>query len=202
MREREREREKERERECFQVEWRRDPPLLRPPTPLLSRWGIGAARLSTASSYGTFAHLSPSVSGGIATPVPRIGVINVPPILVLPTDSGFSAVGNSESFLERGRGNLLSPTGHQTPFGARKSPTLLQTEFWVDLISSVLQQVAVWKPVSEQSRNSSGSPRPRPVKKVHFIKNMRQYDTRGSSSISFTHLTTQYSQRHSALTIN
>uniref|UniRef100_A0A671KF00 CDK5 and ABL1 enzyme substrate 2-like n=1 Tax=Sinocyclocheilus anshuiensis TaxID=1608454 RepID=A0A671KF00_9TELE len=31
-----------------------------------------------------------------------------------------------------------------------------------------------------RSRNPSGSPRPRSVKKVHFIKNMRQYDTRGS----------------------
>ncbi|KAI1892849.1 hypothetical protein AGOR_G00137760 [Albula goreensis] len=140
--------------------------------------GERAARLSTASSYGTFAHLSPSVSGGIATPVPRIGVINVPPILVLPTDSGFSAVGSSESFLERGRvgsfcsqGNLLSPTGHQTPFGARKSPTLLS----VDSCNSMTLDSR-----QSRSRNSSGSPRPRPVKKVHFIKNMRQYDTRGS----------------------
>ncbi|KAJ8265263.1 hypothetical protein COCON_G00143620 [Conger conger] len=140
--------------------------------------GETAARLSTASSYGTVAHLSPSVSGGIATPVPRIGVINVPPILVLPTDSGFNAVGSNETFLERGRvgsfcsqGNLLSPSGHQTPFGARKSPTLLS----VDSCNSMTLDSR-----QSRSRNSSGSPRPRPVKKVHFIKNMRQYDTRGS----------------------
>ncbi|KAJ8408957.1 hypothetical protein AAFF_G00239780 [Aldrovandia affinis] len=141
--------------------------------------GETAARLSTASSYGTFARLSPSVSGSIATPVPRIGVINVPPILVLPTsDSGFNAVENSETFLERGRvgsfcsqGNLLSPTGHQTPFGARKSPTLLS----VDSCNSMTLDSR-----QSRSRSSSGSPRPRPMKKVHFIKNMRQYDTRGS----------------------
>lgn len=34
-----------------------------------------------------------------------------------------------------------------------------------------------------RSRNPSGSPRPRSVKKVHFIKNMRQYDTRGSRCV-------------------
>ncbi|XP_036389427.1 CDK5 and ABL1 enzyme substrate 2 [Megalops cyprinoides] len=135
------------------------------------------ARLSTTSSYGTFANLSHSVSGSIATPVPRIGVINVPPILVLPTDSGFNAVGTSEVFLERGRvgslssqGNLLSPTGHQTPFGARKSPTLLSVESCNSMTLDSRQR----------SRSASCSPRPRPVKKVHFIKNMRQYDTRGS----------------------
>uniref|UniRef100_A0A4W5MLV6 Uncharacterized protein n=1 Tax=Hucho hucho TaxID=62062 RepID=A0A4W5MLV6_9TELE len=31
-----------------------------------------------------------------------------------------------------------------------------------------------------RTRNVLGSPRHRPAKKVHFIKNMRQYDTRGS----------------------
>uniref|UniRef100_A0A672MGG7 Cdk5 and Abl enzyme substrate 2 n=1 Tax=Sinocyclocheilus grahami TaxID=75366 RepID=A0A672MGG7_SINGR len=34
-----------------------------------------------------------------------------------------------------------------------------------------------------RSRNPSGSPRPRSMKKVHFIKNMRQYDTRGSRCV-------------------
>ncbi|KAJ8257342.1 hypothetical protein GJAV_G00184580 [Gymnothorax javanicus] len=140
--------------------------------------GDGAASLSSVGSCRTVAHVSPSVSGGIATPVPRIGVINVPPILVLPTDSAFNAVGSDNTFLERGRvgsfcsqGNLLSPSGHQTPFGARKSPTLLSVGSCNSVTSDSRQS---------RSRNSSGSSRPRPLKKVHFIKNMRQYDTRGS----------------------
>ncbi|XP_029974602.1 CDK5 and ABL1 enzyme substrate 2 [Salarias fasciatus] len=34
-----------------------------------------------------------------------------------------------------------------------------------------------------QTRNLSGSPRPRHSRKIHFIKNMKQYDTRGSSPL-------------------
>lgn len=37
--------------------------------------------------------------------------------------------------------------------------------------------------LSFRSRNASGSPRPRSMKKNHFIKNMRQYDTRGSRCV-------------------
>ncbi|XP_059396391.1 uncharacterized protein LOC132128997 [Carassius carassius] len=78
-----------------------------------------------ASSYGTFPSLS----------VPRLGLLNVPPILVLPSDSRFSGAGSTEMFLERERGlfssqsNLLSPCSLQpTPLGVRKSPTLLSVQ--------------------------------------------------------------------------
>ncbi|XP_063064912.1 CDK5 and ABL1 enzyme substrate 2 [Engraulis encrasicolus] len=133
------------------------------------------ARLSPApSSCGTFHNLSASVSCGA---VPRLGVLNVPPILVLPSDSGFNDVENTEVFLERGRGsfssqgNLLSPASLQpTPIGARKSPTLL----------SVQSCNSVTSDSRPRSRNPSGSPKPRTNRKVHFIKNMRQYDTKGS----------------------
>ncbi|KAF4096875.1 CDK5 and ABL1 enzyme substrate 2 [Onychostoma macrolepis] len=121
---------------------------------------------AAASNDGTFSSLS----------VPRLGLLNVPPILVLPSDSGFSNAGSTEMFLERERGsfssqsNLLSPCSLQpTPLGARKSPTLLSVQSCGSSLES-----------RPRSRNPSGSPRPRPVKKVHFIKNMRQYDTRGS----------------------
>lgn len=95
-----------------------------------------AARLSPASSScGTFHNLSGSVSCGAVSSVPRLGVINVPPILVLPSDPGFNDVGTTEVFLERGRGsfssqgNLLSPASLQpTPLGPRKSPTLLSVQ--------------------------------------------------------------------------
>ncbi|XP_062396346.1 CDK5 and ABL1 enzyme substrate 2 [Sardina pilchardus] len=137
-----------------------------------------AARLSPAtSSCGTFNNLSASVSCGAVSSVPRLGgVINVP-LLVLPSDSGCNDAGTAEVFLERGRGsfssqgNLLSPASLQpTPLGPRKSPTL----------HSVHSCNSVSSDSRPRSRNLSGSPKPRPMRKVHFIKNMRQYDTKGS----------------------
>ncbi|XP_041955089.1 CDK5 and ABL1 enzyme substrate 2 [Alosa sapidissima] len=136
-----------------------------------------AARLSPAtSSCGTFHNLSASVSCGAVSSVPRLGVINVP-LLVLPSDSGCNDAGTTEVFLERGRGsfssqgNLLSPASLQpTPLGPRKSPTL----------HSVHSCNSVSSDSRPRSRNLSGSPKPRPMRKVHFIKNMRQYDTKGS----------------------
>uniref|UniRef100_A0A3B3Q5A8 Cdk5 and Abl enzyme substrate 2 n=1 Tax=Paramormyrops kingsleyae TaxID=1676925 RepID=A0A3B3Q5A8_9TELE len=141
-----------------------------------SEAGAAAGRLCAASSYGTFPALSPSVSSGSCGTAPRIGVFNVPPIRVLPTDSEFNAVERGEMSLERdqgafsSQGNLLSPSG-QTLLGARKSPTLLSVQTFNPITLDSRQR----------SRTLSGSTRPRPVKKVHFIKNMRQYDTRGSS---------------------
>ncbi|XP_023681399.1 CDK5 and ABL1 enzyme substrate 2 [Paramormyrops kingsleyae] len=140
-----------------------------------SEAGAAAGRLCAASSYGTFPALSPSVSSGSCGTAPRIGVFNVPPIRVLPTDSEFNAVERGEMSLERdqgafsSQGNLLSPSG-QTLLGARKSPTLLSVQTFNPITLDSRQR----------SRTLSGSTRPRPVKKVHFIKNMRQYDTRGS----------------------
>ncbi|XP_030625049.1 CDK5 and ABL1 enzyme substrate 2 [Chanos chanos] len=141
---------------------------------------IGATvnELSPASStYGTFPNLSSSASCGAVSPIPRLGVLNVPPILVLPSDSAINDVGTSEVFLEKGRGsfssqgNLLSPSGLQpTPLEPRKSPTLLSVQSCNSMTLDSRQR----------SRNLSGSPRLRPLKKVHFIKNMRQYDTSGS----------------------
>uniref|UniRef100_A0A8C7FM22 Cdk5 and Abl enzyme substrate 2 n=1 Tax=Oncorhynchus kisutch TaxID=8019 RepID=A0A8C7FM22_ONCKI len=63
----------------------------------------------------------------------------------------------------------LSPTsGPQTFNPSAKSSFVLQTQ------NSVPGD-------TQRSRNHSGSPKPaRVAKKVHFIKNMRQYDTRGS----------------------
>lgn len=83
------------------------------------------AAAAAASGDGTFSSLA----------VPRLGLLSVPPILVLPSDSEFSNVGSTEVFLERERGsfssqnNLLSPCSLQpTPLGARKSPTLLSVQ--------------------------------------------------------------------------
>ncbi|KAL2104203.1 hypothetical protein ACEWY4_001071 [Coilia grayii] len=139
--------------------------------------GAVVGPLSTTSSYGTFTQLSTSVSGVVTTPLPRTNTF--PPALFL---SSHGIGGNiSESLLEgsgttdplSSQGSPLSPTsGPQNPLlGASKSPTLTS-----------VQSCNVMSPDSRQStRNPPSSPGPRATKKVHFIKNMRQYDTRGSS---------------------
>ncbi|KAI7793831.1 CDK5 and ABL1 enzyme substrate 2 [Triplophysa rosa] len=133
-----------------------------------AEFGAAVSELSVAaSSDGTFTNLSAH----------KLGLLSVPPILVLPSDSGFYKAGSAEVLLDRERGssfssqgNLLSPSSLQpTPLGPRKSPTLLSVQSCGSSLES-----------RPRSRNPSGSPRPRSMKKVHFIKNMRQYDTRGS----------------------
>lgn len=99
--------------------------------------------LGNNSSYGTFPSLSASVSCGNVSPspVPRTGLLNVPPILVLPSDTGFNDVGSAEvllgcrrgSFPSPGNSNLLSPSPSNTsllpsPLGPRKSSTLLSVQ--------------------------------------------------------------------------
>lgn len=102
----------------------------------------------TVSSYGTFTNLPTSVScGAVGTfsAVPGLGVITVPPILVLPSDS-FND-GTTEVFLERrggsfsSQGNLLSPSGlHPTPLRPRKSSTVLS----VQSSNSVISESGRW----------------------------------------------------------
>eukprot|EP00064_Thunnus_orientalis_P014640 superscaffoldBa00002569_g14687 len=152
----------------------------------------GSAAVAAAGlfpdSYGTFPSLSASVSCGNVNPSPAprtgTGLLTVPPILVLPSDTGFNDAGSAEvllgcrrgSFPSPGNSNLLSPSPSNTsllpsPLGPRKSSTLLS----VQSCSSVSSEPR------QRTRNlSGGSPRPRHTKKIHFIKNMKQYDTRGS----------------------
>ncbi|XP_057219471.1 CDK5 and ABL1 enzyme substrate 2 isoform X2 [Triplophysa rosa] len=127
--------------------------------------------LSTTSSYGTYTQVSVSVSGESATPLPRTNTHPAP--LSPPTFSQ----GSSDVFTEDVRadplsvqGPPLSPTsGPLNPFsGAGKSPIQFPGS------------TSVPDP-RQRTRNLSGSPGPKVSKKVHFIKNMRQYDTRGSS---------------------
>ncbi|XP_076131694.1 CDK5 and ABL1 enzyme substrate 2 isoform X1 [Alosa pseudoharengus] len=132
--------------------------------------------LSTTSSYGTFTQLSNSVSGGVTTPLPRTNTF--PPVLFLASpgiggnvsESLFESSGKTDPLSSQG--SPLSPTsGPQNPLlGASKSPTLIS-----------VQSSNVMPPdVRQSTQTRSGSPGPRASKKVHFIKNMRQYDTRGS----------------------
>ncbi|KAJ8258476.1 hypothetical protein COCON_G00174880 [Conger conger] len=136
--------------------------------------------LPSTSSYGTFTRLSTSVSGSATTPAPRTGIGGGPPVLLLPTVSGLTTSGVSERFLEgvlpdslASQTSLLSPTAapqHVPLLTTCKSPTLLSVQSCNSVNLESRQRV----------HSHSGSPVPRTGNKVHFIKNMRQYDTRGS----------------------
>ncbi|XP_030624559.1 CDK5 and ABL1 enzyme substrate 2 [Chanos chanos] len=131
--------------------------------------------LSTTSSYGTFTQLSPCVSGGASTPLLRTNTY--PPNLALTTVGGFNAVGSSEICPEGGRVDPLSSQGSPlSPTPGPQNINLLANKS--STILSVQSSNSVLPEPRQRSRNLSGSPRT--SKKVHFIKNMRQYDTGGS----------------------
>ncbi|KAL6119537.1 cables2 [Pungitius sinensis] len=142
--------------------------------------------LVDAGSYGRFSGLAAAVSCGDVSPspAPRTGLLGIPPILVLPSDAGFGGAGSAEVLLRCRRDSLPSPGNLNlllpspssvsmlpSPLGPRKSSTLLSVQSCNSVSSEPRQR----------TRNlSGGSPRPRHAKKIHFIKNMKQYDTRGS----------------------
>ncbi|XP_016359281.1 CDK5 and ABL1 enzyme substrate 2-like isoform X2 [Sinocyclocheilus anshuiensis] len=136
---------------------------------------VGAAAvtdppLATPISYGTFTQVS-SISEGAATPLLRTntypGPLSPPPAFIQGSCDVFTEDGRTHSLSVQAP--PLSPTcGPLNPFsGSSKSPS----------------QFPGSNPVPDprqRTRNLSGSPGPKVSKKVHFIKNMRQYDTRGS----------------------
>ncbi|MGH0145490.1 UNVERIFIED_CONTAM: hypothetical protein FKN15_005744 [Acipenser sinensis] len=94
---------------------------------------------ASATSYGTV--LPAALSGASTTQAPRSGVVNGPPILVLPSNAEVNSVFGSEVFLEgsgvgpltqQGTFLLLSPSGlPQTPLLGNcctKPPTLLSVQ--------------------------------------------------------------------------
>ncbi|KAI4878659.1 hypothetical protein NFI96_019366 [Prochilodus magdalenae] len=130
--------------------------------------------LSTAGSYGAFSQLSAPVSGGTnAAPLPRTSTY---PSALLPTTLvGFSQ-GSTDVVSEVGKVDPLSSQGF--PFSSSSGP---QNPSLISSKSPVVSSSCNPAPpdLRQRTRNQSGSPGPR-AKKVHFIKNMRQYDTRGS----------------------
>ncbi|XP_031659774.1 CDK5 and ABL1 enzyme substrate 2-like isoform X1 [Oncorhynchus kisutch] len=137
---------------------------------------IGHTQFSPCT-YGTFPHVSPYLAGGAATTVAGIGGLNpVLPNLGMSTDTGASVAVGCREVLFEGVDTIVPPdtplspiSGPQTFNPIAKSPSVLQT------LNSVPGDTR------QRSRNHSGSPGPaRVAKKVHFIKSMRQYDTRGS----------------------
>ncbi|XP_035596134.2 CDK5 and ABL1 enzyme substrate 2-like isoform X3 [Oncorhynchus keta] len=132
--------------------------------------------LFSSSIYGTVSLVAPSLAGGAAPTVAGIsGLSPVPPNLVLSTDTGSStAVRWSEVFFE-GVDPMVPPDTHLSPTsGPQTFNPSAKSSFALQTQNSVPGD-------TQRSRNHSGSPKPvRVAKKVHFIKNMRQYDTRSS----------------------
>ncbi|KAK3546846.1 hypothetical protein QTP86_003054 [Hemibagrus guttatus] len=129
--------------------------------------------VSTASSCGNFSQLSP-FSG---TALPRTNTCPPGP-LSLTAVAAFSLGGNSsEVSLESGRMDPLSSVALpvSTTSGAQNPhPIIAKSPAVVSGANSGPPELR------QRTRNQSGSPGPVVYKKVHFIKNMRQYDTRGS----------------------
>ncbi|XP_022043706.1 CDK5 and ABL1 enzyme substrate 2-like isoform X1 [Acanthochromis polyacanthus] len=100
-----------------------------------------------------------------------------PSLVTSPGLAGTSVVGANEVFLESGSAvetltpdTPLSPVpaGHQPCSRVRSTPAALSPVPAGNSLDS-----------RQRLRNVSGSPGPKVPKKVHFIKSMRQYDTRG-----------------------
>uniref|UniRef100_A0A671LI05 CDK5 and ABL1 enzyme substrate 2-like n=1 Tax=Sinocyclocheilus anshuiensis TaxID=1608454 RepID=A0A671LI05_9TELE len=113
-----------------------------------------------------------NLSNGIAaTPLPRTNTYPAP----LSPPPAFNQ-GSCDVFTEDGQTDPLSV----------QAPPLSPTSGPVNQVlgsSKSPGQFPGSNPVpdpSQRTRNLSGSPGPKVSKKVHFIKNMRQYDTRGS----------------------
>ncbi|XP_026055755.1 CDK5 and ABL1 enzyme substrate 2 isoform X3 [Carassius auratus] len=138
---------------------------------------VGATALTglppaTTSSYGTFTQVSSSISGGAATPLPSTNTYPAP----LSAPPAFNQ-GSCDVFTEDGRTDPLSVQAPPlSPTSGPVNPVLAYSKSPGQFPGS--------NPVPDprqRTRNLSGSPGPKVSKKVHFIKNMRQYDTRGSS---------------------
>ncbi|XP_062315000.1 CDK5 and ABL1 enzyme substrate 2 isoform X2 [Osmerus eperlanus] len=127
----------------------------------------------TTSSNGTAPQVSSSVTVGTVTSVPGIGALSpVNSISVTSTGTGASSGGYEvlmESAVSDSTIYPLSPTPQTLHLSAKS------------VFSPVVQTNSGPLDSRQRSQNVSGSPGPKAAKKVHFIKSMRQYDTRGSS---------------------
>ncbi|XP_028266733.1 CDK5 and ABL1 enzyme substrate 2 isoform X2 [Parambassis ranga] len=116
-------------------------------------------------------------SSGSSSSLPGVLSPGRPSLVTSPGPA--SAVGANEVFLEGGSAaetltpdTPLSPVpaGHQPCSRVRSTPAALSPVPAANNLDS-----------RQRLRNVSGSPGPKVPKKVHFIKSMRQYDTRGCS---------------------
>ncbi|TSR39569.1 CDK5 and ABL1 enzyme substrate 2 [Bagarius yarrelli] len=129
--------------------------------------------VSTASSCGNFSQLSP-FSG---TALPRTNTCPPGPLPVTATSLFSLGENSSEVSLESGRMDALSSGAFSlSPSSKSKNPHPIIAKSPA-VVSGANTGALDFR---QRMRNQSGSPGPGVYKKVHFIKNMRQYDTRGS----------------------
>ncbi|XP_068996602.1 CDK5 and ABL1 enzyme substrate 2-like isoform X1 [Embiotoca jacksoni] len=132
-----------------------------------------------ADSHGAVSQATdPAVAvSGSSSSVPGLVSPSRPSLVMYPEPAGANPVGANEVFLEGGSAvetltpdTPLSPVpaGHQPSSRVRSTPAVLSPAPAGNSLDS-----------RQRSRNVSGSPGPKVPKKVHFIKSMRQYDTRG-----------------------
>ncbi|KAF3697209.1 CDK5 and ABL1 enzyme substrate 2 Interactor with CDK3 2 [Channa argus] len=117
----------------------------------------------------------PAASGsGSSSSFPDVVSPTRPSLVMSSGQVAVSAVGANDVFLESGSAceTPLSPvpTVHQPCSRVRSMPAVLSPSPAGNLVDS-----------RQRLRNVSGSPGPKVPKKVHFIKSMRPYDTRGCS---------------------
>ncbi|XP_047457894.1 CDK5 and ABL1 enzyme substrate 2-like isoform X2 [Mugil cephalus] len=143
--------------------------------------GSSTAVPPPADSQGPVAQVTDPAPAGNGSSSSFPGVVSpVRPSLVMsPGPAGTSVVGANEVFLEGGSAaetlNLDTPvspvpTTHQPCSRVRSTPAVLSPVPAGNTLDS-----------RQRLRNVSGSPGSKVPKKVHFIKSMRQYDTRGCS---------------------
>ncbi|XP_070766481.1 CDK5 and ABL1 enzyme substrate 2 [Enoplosus armatus] len=134
-----------------------------------------------ADSQGPVAQVTelPAAGSGSSSSFPGVVSPTRPSLVMSPGPAGTSVVGANEVFLEGSSAaetltltpdTPLSPvpTGHQPCSRVRSMPAALSPVPASNALDS-----------RQRLRNVSGSPGPKVPKKVHFIKSMRQYDTRG-----------------------
>ncbi|XP_062871901.1 CDK5 and ABL1 enzyme substrate 2 isoform X2 [Trichomycterus rosablanca] len=131
--------------------------------------GPAAVSLPTNSSGSSVSQLS-SYSGA-----PRTNTCPPPPVPTTHVAESSQGGNNNELSSESGRRESLL---QGFPISSSPGPPQISI---VKSLGSTSSCPSVLPDQRQRIRNQSGSPGPRVSKKVHFIKNMRQYDTRGSS---------------------
>ncbi|XP_075897962.1 CDK5 and ABL1 enzyme substrate 2 isoform X2 [Nelusetta ayraudi] len=139
--------------------------------------GPTGSPLPPADSQATVPQVAEPAVGTAGSSSSFPGVLTPPTRPASVTSPGFA--GANEVFLEGGGGadpqtpdTVMSPAapGHQPCSRVRSTPAALSPLPAANSLDS-----------RQRLRNVSGSPGPKVPKKVHFIKSMRQYDTRGCS---------------------
>ncbi|XP_047205634.1 CDK5 and ABL1 enzyme substrate 2-like isoform X2 [Girardinichthys multiradiatus] len=148
-------------------------------TGLIGGDGCAALELLRTDSEGPVTEAPAEPGSGSSSSFPGVLSPARPPLVTSPGPTAANSVGPNDVFLEsfgavetQFPGTPLPPdtAGHQPCSRAKSTPAVLSPTPAGNCLES-----------RQRQRNISGSPGPKVPKKVHFIKSMRPYDTRGSS---------------------